>query len=133
MKPLNLKVLLTLIAALVPVANATFGWHLVPAVVAAMIAAFIGLVVAIAHVEASHGTLAQDWAAIEPKLRLLIQTLDHASTSAQASTKALQNQQTVNQQVAQQVAQAAQTATQTNTPTVTTAPAATPPTPPAQG
>lgn len=132
MKPLNLKVLLTLIAALVPVANATFGWHLVPTVVAAMIAAFIGLVVAIAHVEASHGTLAQDWAAIEPKLRLLIQTLDHASTSAQASTRALQNQQTVNQQAAQ-VAQAAQAATQTTAPAEASAPAATPPTPPAQG
>lgn len=86
MKLLNLKVLLTFVAALVPVANATFGWHLVPTVVVAVIAAFIGLVLAIAHVEASHGSLAQDWAEIEPRLRALVSSLDSTTNRANAAT-----------------------------------------------
>ena len=75
------QVLSVVVGALVAVLNSTLGWHLNANTVIAIVAAFAVLAYTIGQVEAAHGTLAQDWAAIKPELVSLLDALDGAAHS----------------------------------------------------
>ncbi len=82
------QILTALVGPAVAALNATLGWHLNPNVVAAIVLGFAGVAYSIGQIEATHGTLAQDWAKIEPRLVDLLDALDGAAHSQAATPTA---------------------------------------------
>jgi hypothetical protein len=88
----TIQIVTAVATALVSLLNGALGWHLNAADVLGVVLSGVGLVLALAHVEAAHGTLAQEWAAIKPKLEAFLEAAAKAMSDAPTASQQ-QNQQ----------------------------------------
>ncbi len=82
------QVLTTILVSLIAILNGTLGWHIGSTAVVALVMAGVGLVLAIAHVEASGGSLAQDWQEIKPALQAFLTTASVATSASLPAARA---------------------------------------------